>query len=50
MFERYWIEQFPDLLNKEAVRGKTPTPTARKIIEAIQGDLGLAGPEVANPR
>jgi hypothetical protein len=43
MFERYWIEQFPRLLNNGAPERRKPTVTAQKIIEAIQDDLRRGG-------
>jgi hypothetical protein len=36
VFERYWTEQFPKLLNKGAPSRRTPTATGQRIIEAIQ--------------
>ena len=39
MFERYWIEQFPNLLNNGAPNRRKPTVTAQKIIEALQSGL-----------
>ncbi len=39
MFEQYWIEQFPNLLNTGAPKRLKGTPTAQKIIEAVQGTL-----------
>jgi hypothetical protein len=39
MFEGYWIEQFPNLLNNGAPNRRKPTVTAQKIIEALQSGL-----------
>jgi hypothetical protein len=39
MFESYWIEQFPSLLNNGASSRRKPTATAQKIIEAVQSSL-----------
>ncbi len=37
LFEDYWIQQFPDLLNHPPERhvSRTPSPTAQKIIDGI---------------
>jgi hypothetical protein len=43
MFEGYWIEQFPNLLNQGASSRRKPTGTAQKIIEAIRADLRKDG-------
>jgi hypothetical protein len=39
VFERYWTEQFPKLLNKGVRSRRTPTATGQRIIEAIQSHL-----------
>lgn len=39
MFEGYWIEQFPNLLNTDAPARRKPSPTAQKIIEAIRSEV-----------
>jgi hypothetical protein len=39
LFEHYWIEQFPNLLNSDSSSRRKPTVTAQKIIEGIRCDL-----------
>jgi len=42
VFEQYWAEQFPKLLNRGARSRRTATATGQRIIEAIQSDLRKA--------
>ena len=37
MFDQYWIEQFLNLLNTGVSKRRKGTPSAEKIIEAVQG-------------
>ena len=39
MFEGYWIEQFPNLLNQGGSSRRKPTATAQKIIKSIRAEL-----------
>jgi hypothetical protein len=43
LFEQYWIEQFPDLLNvSDSKRVKTDSKVAKQIMEAIRSQLELS--------